>query len=152
MVFEPKCPFLELFFYFKIGQENVFYDILDRKNGFLGYKNKKFKKSRNCRFSKGVTQWFWSKNGRFFFYFFVCGQYRLGKCVLRYSRMKNAFVGYKKGGSKSRKIAIFGNGKKREPMVLVQKQPFYQLLFLRQNRAVKCLLGYSGTKKRISRV
>ena len=30
-----------------IGQENVFYDILQRKNAFLGYKNKKFKKSKN---------------------------------------------------------------------------------------------------------
>ena len=29
------------------GEENVFYDILERKNGFLGYKNKKFKKSKN---------------------------------------------------------------------------------------------------------
>ena len=33
------------FFLGNIGQENVFYDILDRKNGFLGYKNKKFNKS-----------------------------------------------------------------------------------------------------------
>ena len=30
-----------------IGQENVFYDILKRKITFLGYKNKKFKKSKN---------------------------------------------------------------------------------------------------------
>ena len=35
------------FFLGKIGQENVFYDILERKNAFLGYKNKKFKKSKN---------------------------------------------------------------------------------------------------------
>ena len=30
-----------------IGQENVFYDILERKHAFLGYKNKEFKKSKN---------------------------------------------------------------------------------------------------------
>ena len=30
-----------------IGQENVFYNILQRKNAFLGYKNKKFKRSKN---------------------------------------------------------------------------------------------------------
>ena len=30
-----------------IGQENVFYDILERKTAFPGYKNKKFKKSKN---------------------------------------------------------------------------------------------------------
>ena len=29
----------------KIGQENFFKDILERKNIFLSYKNKKFKKS-----------------------------------------------------------------------------------------------------------
>ena len=30
------------FFSGKIGQENVFYDILERQNAFLGYKNNKF--------------------------------------------------------------------------------------------------------------
>ena len=30
-----------------IGQENVFYDILERENDFLGYKNSKFKQSKN---------------------------------------------------------------------------------------------------------
>ena len=35
------------FFFRNIGQENVFYDILERKNAFLGYKNKKFKNSKN---------------------------------------------------------------------------------------------------------
>ena len=53
-----------------IGQENVFYDILQPKNSFLGYKNKKFKKSKNWHFSKGVNQWFWSKNGHFSNFFF----------------------------------------------------------------------------------
>ena len=36
------------FFLGNIGQENVFYDILERKNTFLGYKNMKSKKSKNC--------------------------------------------------------------------------------------------------------
>ena len=35
------------FFKNNVGQENVFYDILERKDGFLGYKNKKFKQSKN---------------------------------------------------------------------------------------------------------
>ena len=30
-----------------ISQENVFYDILERKNALLGYKIKKLKKSKN---------------------------------------------------------------------------------------------------------
>ena len=41
-----------------IGQEKVVYDILERKNAFLGYKNKKFKKSKNWHFSKGLTPGF----------------------------------------------------------------------------------------------
>ena len=40
------------FFLGNIGQENVFYDILERKNAFLGYKNKKFKKSKKLTFFK----------------------------------------------------------------------------------------------------
>ena len=58
------------FFLRNIGQENVFYDILERKNTFLGYKNKKFKKSKNGHFSKGDNPWFWSKNGHFSTFFF----------------------------------------------------------------------------------
>ena len=45
--FGPKWPFFQLFFLGNVGQENVFYDILERKNAFLGYKKKKFKNSKN---------------------------------------------------------------------------------------------------------
>ena len=58
-----------LFFLGNVGMENVFYDILERKNDFLGYKNKKFKKSKYWHFSKGVNPLFWSKNGHFPFFF-----------------------------------------------------------------------------------
>ena len=47
MVLVKNWPFFQLFFLGNIGQENVFHDILERKNAFLGYKNKKFKKSKN---------------------------------------------------------------------------------------------------------
>ena len=47
MVLVQKWPFFQLYFLGTIGQENVFYDILERKKTFLGYKNKKFKKSKN---------------------------------------------------------------------------------------------------------
>ena len=45
--FGPKMAIFPTFFLGNIGQENVFYDILERKNASLGYKNKKFKKSKN---------------------------------------------------------------------------------------------------------
>ena len=71
MVFIQKWPFFEVFFSGNIGQQNVFYDILERKKAFLGYKNKKFKKSKNWHFSKRVNPWFWSKNGHFCQLFFL---------------------------------------------------------------------------------
>ena len=47
MIFGQNWLFFHVFFYGNIGQENVFYDILEQKNGFLGFKNKKFKKLKN---------------------------------------------------------------------------------------------------------
>ena len=41
---------LPTFFLGNIVQENVFYDILGGKNAFLGYKDKKFKKSKTWYF------------------------------------------------------------------------------------------------------
>ena len=71
MVLVQKWPFFQPFFLGNIEQENVFYDILERKKAFLDYKNKKFKKSKNWHFSKGVNPWFWSKNGDFSNCFFL---------------------------------------------------------------------------------
>ena len=42
--FGLKMVFFSIFFLVNGGQENVFCDILERKNAFLGYKKKKFKK------------------------------------------------------------------------------------------------------------
>ena len=47
MVLVQNWLFSTLLFLGNIGQENVFYDILERMNAFLGYKNKKFKMSKN---------------------------------------------------------------------------------------------------------
>ena len=65
MVLVQKLTIYQLFLLGNIGQENVFYDILERKNAFPSYKNKKFKKWKNCEFSKPVSPWFWSKIGHF---------------------------------------------------------------------------------------
>ena len=58
MVLVQKWPFSQLFFVGNIGKENVFYDILERKNAFPGYKNKKLKNSKNLHFSKAVNPCF----------------------------------------------------------------------------------------------
>ena len=62
MVLVQKWRVFQLFFSGNIGQENVFYDILDRKYAFLTYKKKKFKKVEKLSF----LQWFWSKIWIFF--------------------------------------------------------------------------------------
>ena len=46
-----NAHFFNFFFLGNIGQENVSYDIVKRENASLGYKNKKFKKSKNWHFS-----------------------------------------------------------------------------------------------------
>ena len=47
MVLVQKWPFFQLFFLGNLGEENVFYDIVERKNAFIGYKKKKFKNLKN---------------------------------------------------------------------------------------------------------
>ena len=96
-------------FFGNIVQENVFYDILQRKNAFLGYKNKKFQKSKNWYFSTGVNPWFWSKNGHFSQFFFLrnIGQENVVYDILE---RKNAFLGYKDKKLKKSKHCPFSKG------------------------------------------
>ena len=61
MVLVQKWPFFEVVFSGIIGKENVFFNILERKNAFLRSKNKKLKKSKNRHFPKGLTNGFGSK-------------------------------------------------------------------------------------------
>ena len=46
MVLVRNWPFFYVFILGNIGQENVFYDILERTNTFPGYKNKKIKRAK----------------------------------------------------------------------------------------------------------
>ena len=109
MVLVQKWPFFQLFFYGNIGQENIFYDILERKNAFLEYKGKKFKNSKSWHFSKGVNPRFWTKNSHFSNFLFF-RQYRPKKCLLWYSRTKNAFLGDKNKKFKKTKNWHFSKG------------------------------------------
>ena len=94
MVLVQKWPFFAFFFLGIIGQENVFYEILERGNAFLGYKNKKFKKSKSWHFSKGVNPCFWSKNGHFLQFLFlgIIGQENVFYEILERG---NAFLDFK---------------------------------------------------------
>ena len=92
-----------------IGQENFFYDILERENAFLLYKNNKFKISKNWHFSEGVNPWFWSKNGHFFQFLFlgIIGQENVFDDILQ---RENAFLGYKQKNFKKSKNWHFTKG------------------------------------------
>ena len=62
MVLVQKWPFFfNLFFLGNIGQESVFYDILERKNASLGYKKKSSKYRKIAIFPKGLTHCFGPK-------------------------------------------------------------------------------------------
>ena len=80
MVLVQIWPFYQLFFLNNIGQENVFYDILQRKNAFLGSKKIKFKKTKIDFFAKVLTHDFGIKMAIFPTSFF--SQYSQGKCPL----------------------------------------------------------------------
>ena len=49
MVLVQNWPFLHVFILANRGQENMFHDILEGKNAFLGYKNKQFIKAKRLR-------------------------------------------------------------------------------------------------------
>ena len=106
MVFVQKWPFFQLLFLGNIGQKNLFYDILERKNDFLGYKKKKLKQSKNWPSCKGLKPWIWSRNGHFSNFFFLGNK---GQANVFYDILerRNAFLRYKnKKKKKDEKIDI----------------------------------------------
>ena len=75
-------------------KENVFYDILERKNAFLGYKKQKFKKLKNCHFLN-------------FFFLGNIGQENVFYDILE---GKDAFLGFKNKKFKKSKNCHFSKG------------------------------------------
>ena len=160
MVLVKNWPFFQfsIFLFFSKTRQvkKVFYDILNRKNAVLDYKNKKFKKSKNRHFSKRVNPWFCSKNGHFPSFFFAnisqenvhfsnlfFRQYRPAKCLLRYSRTKKrrSRLFFKKSQNRHFSKNRFG-----------PKMAIFPTFFFGQYGPGKCLLRYSRTKKRLVRL
>ena len=104
-----KWPFFQLLFLGNICQENVFYDILQRKNAFLGCKKKNSKNSKNSHFFKGVNPWFWSKNGHFTNLYFL-GNTGQENVFYGIRERKNAFLSYKNKKFKKSKNWHFSKG------------------------------------------
>ena len=93
MVLVQKWPFFQQFFKGNIGQENVFDDILERKNAFSCYKTRSSKSRKIDIFPKGLTHGFGPKMAIFQTVF--KRQYRPGKCFYDILEGKNAFLAYK---------------------------------------------------------
>ena len=143
-----KLPLFSTFFLGNIGKENAFYDILERKNSFLGYKNKRFKKSKNWHFYKGVNSWFLSKNDHYTNLFFL-GNIGKENVFHDIPELQNSFLGYKNKKFKKSKIDIFYKGLTHG---FRSKIAIFFPFFFRQYRQGKCLLRYFTTKKLLSRL
>ena len=143
-----KWPFSQFFFFRNIRQENVFFDILQRKNTFLGYKNKNFKKSKNSHFSKKFNPWFWSKNGHFSNFLFL-GNVAQENVFYDILERKNAFL-----GNKNKKFIKSKNWHfcKRVNHGLGPKMAIFKPFFFRQYRPGKFILWYSTRKNPLSRL
>ena len=143
IVLVQKWPFYQLSFLGNIGHENVFHDIREEKNAFLGYKKRKFKQSKINIFPKGLTHGVGSKNGHFSNFFFLgnIGQENVFYDILE---RKNAFLGYK--NKKLKKCNNWHFPKGVNPWWRAKNRQFSNF-FLRQYLPGKCILWYSQNEK-----
>ena len=148
MVLVQKLLSYKIFFLRNKGQKSIFYDILEQRTAFLGYKNNKLKQSKNWHFSKGVDPSFWSKNDHFFNFVFLgnIGQENVFYDIVE---RKNAFLGNKNKKFKQSKNWHFSNGVNAW---VLSKNGHFSNFFFRQYKPGKYLLRYSRTKKRLSRL
>ena len=145
--FWSKIGHFSTFFLGNIGQETLFYDILERENTSLGYKNKKFKKSKNCDFCKGVNPWFWSKIRHFSIFFLGnIGQENVFYDILE---RNNPFLGHKNNNFKKWKNCDFCKGLTHG---FSPKLAIFPCFVFRKYRPGKSVLRYSRTKKCLSRL
>ena len=102
-----KWPFFQLFLRrYRPGKYHLRYS--RTKKRLSGLWKKKFKKSKNWHFSKGVNPWFWSENGHFSNFFFW--KYRPGNVFYDILEGKMPFSAIKTSSLKERKIDIFPKG------------------------------------------
>ena len=135
MVLIKKWPFFHVFFLRNIGQENVFYNILERKNAFVAHKKRGSKSRKIEIFPKGLTHGFGQKMAIFRCLFFL--QYRPGKCVLQFSRTKKRLSSlWKQQVQKVEKLRFFPEGLTHG---FGEKMAIFPFIF-RQYRAGRCVL------------
>ena len=138
MVLVEKWSFFQHFVLGNGSQENVLNDILERKNAFLDYKNKKFKKSISWHFSKGVNPCLLAENGHFSMFYFL-GNIGYENVFYDILERKDRFLGYNSRSSKNWKIDI---SPKELTHGFGRKMVIFLTFFFRQCRPGKCLLRY----------
>ena len=89
MVLVDIWPYFHSFRLGNKGQENMFYNILERKTPFLATKTRSWKGRKIAIFPSSL--WFWSKIGHFFLV--NIGQENFS--VYNMLERKKAFLGYK---------------------------------------------------------
>ena len=106
--FGTKLAIFPTFFLGNIGQENVFYDILQQKRPFLAIKIRSSKLEKLTFFQRGQPMVL-VQNWPFFQLFFQAIQ-AMKMCFTIFQNDKTPFQAIKTRSSKSRKIDIFANG------------------------------------------
>ena len=109
MVLVQKLLSYQLFFLRNKGQKSIFYDILEQRNAFLGYKNNKLKCRKIDIFPKGLTHGFGPKMTIFSTLFSQAIQGRQMSFTILQNE-KTPFQAIKTKSSNSRKIKIFPTG------------------------------------------
>ena len=142
-----------MFFLGNIVQENLFHDILERKNLLTIFYNEKTpfqaittRSSKSQKFDifpKGLTPGFGPKMAIFPTFFFRKMSFTI------FQTEKTPFQAIKRRSSKSRKIDFFRKGLTH---VFGPKMAIFPTFFFRQYMPGKCLLQYYKTKKRHSRL
>ena len=102
-------PFIHLLFLTNIGQEKVFYDILERKNAFLRNKKKSSKRRKKEIFPKGLVHGLGPNIGHFSFFLFLSN---VGQkmCFMIFLSEKTPNYAIQTTSSKGRKMEILPKG------------------------------------------
>ena len=108
MVLPKTWPFIPLFFQAMQTRKMSFTILQKAKTLFQGIKTRSSKSLKIDIFLKGLTHGFGQKMAIFPTFFF--GQYRPGKCLLRYSKTKKRSLRYKNKKFKKLENSRFSKG------------------------------------------
>ena len=133
MVLVKNWNVFHLFYQAKLAKKRSCTICQKKKTTVLIIKKKQVKKSKNWDFSKGVSPWFWSKNGTFSIFLFEAKYTKKMTCTICLKE-KTPVLTIKTTSQKSRKIGIFPKGLVHGFGQILEVFPSF---YLRQNRPRK---------------